>query len=82
MAEAPPGLIFSVPFINQVWSMDLMHDQPSDGRSFRLCNVIDDSRTCAACNLLGPVGTSCGRAHKIIWNLPPAFGAAPVPVCR
>ena len=28
--------------INQVWSMDFMHDQLQDGRSFRLFNVIDD----------------------------------------
>ena len=28
--------------INQVWSMDFMHDQLSDGRGFRLLNVIDD----------------------------------------
>jgi putative transposase len=28
--------------INQVWSMDFMHDQFEDGRSFRLFNVIDD----------------------------------------
>ena len=28
--------------INQCWSMDFMHDQLSDGRSFRLFNVIDD----------------------------------------
>ena len=28
--------------INQVWSMDFMHDQLTDGRSFRLFNVIDD----------------------------------------
>jgi len=27
---------------NQTWSMDFMHDQLSDGRSFRLFNVIDD----------------------------------------
>jgi putative transposase len=27
---------------NQVWSMDFMHDQLSDGQSFRLLNVIDD----------------------------------------
>jgi len=27
---------------NQVWSMDFMHDQLEDGRSFRLFNVIDD----------------------------------------
>ena len=27
---------------NLVWSMDFMHDQLSDGRSFRLLNVIDD----------------------------------------
>ena len=28
--------------INEVWSMDFMHDQLSDGRCFRLFNVIDD----------------------------------------
>jgi transposase InsO family protein len=28
--------------LNQVWSMDFMHDQRSDGRSIRLLNVIDD----------------------------------------
>lgn len=28
--------------INQCWSMDFMHDQLADGRSFRLLNVIDD----------------------------------------
>jgi putative transposase len=27
---------------NEVWSMDFMHDQLSDGRSIRLFNVIDD----------------------------------------
>jgi putative transposase len=28
--------------INEVWSMDFMHDQLADGRGFRLFNVIDD----------------------------------------
>lgn len=28
--------------INESWSMDFMHDQLEDGRSFRLFNVIDD----------------------------------------
>lgn len=28
--------------LNQVWSMDFMHDALSDGRSFRLFNVLDD----------------------------------------
>lgn len=27
---------------NQAWSMDFMHDQLVDGRSFRLLNVLDD----------------------------------------
>ena len=39
--EKPATL--SVPAcINQVWSMDFMHDQLSDGRCIRLFNVIDD----------------------------------------
>ena len=29
--------------INQVWSMDFMHDQLADGRSFRLFNVLATS---------------------------------------
>jgi len=38
--EVPEPL--SVPEnINQVWSMDFMHDQLGDGRSFRAFNVID-----------------------------------------
>src|SRR3546814_17792187 len=28
--------------VNQVWSMDFMHDQLADGRSIRVFNVIDD----------------------------------------
>lgn len=28
--------------VNQSWSMDFMHDQLSDGRTYRLFNVIDD----------------------------------------
>lgn len=28
--------------INEVWSMDFMHNQLSDGRAFRLFNVLDD----------------------------------------
>jgi len=28
--------------INDSWSMDFMHDQLNDGRSYRLLNVIDD----------------------------------------
>lgn len=33
----------SVPLtINETWSMDFMHDQLDDGRSYRLLNIIDD----------------------------------------
>jgi len=36
-------MVLAVPTaINQVWSMDFMHDQLADGRSIRLFNVIDD----------------------------------------
>ena len=39
--EKPEPL--SVPMaINEMWSMDFMHDQLADGRSFRTFNVIDD----------------------------------------
>lgn len=41
MREKPQPL--AVPTsINQIWSMDFMHDQLSDGRRFRLFNVLDD----------------------------------------
>ena len=39
--EKPEPLAVPEP-INQCWSIDFMHDQLSDGRSFRLFNVIDD----------------------------------------
>ena len=38
--EKPGALIVPQSF-NQVWSMDFMHDQLKDGRTFRLLNVID-----------------------------------------
>jgi putative transposase len=41
LREKPEAL--AVPAaINEVWSMDFMHDQLSDGRCIRLFNVIDD----------------------------------------
>jgi transposase InsO family protein len=41
LREKPATL--TVPLsINQVWSMDFMHDQLSNGRSIRLFNAIDD----------------------------------------
>jgi putative transposase len=39
--EKPEPLLVPLA-INQVWSMDFMHDQLEDGRNFRLFNVIDD----------------------------------------
>ncbi len=39
--EQPEPL--QVPFaVNEIWSMDFMHDQLADGRTIRLFNVIDD----------------------------------------
>jgi putative transposase len=37
-----PGALSVPTSINQTWSMDFMHDQLGDGRSFRAFNVIDD----------------------------------------
>lgn len=37
-----PEALYTPEEINEVWSMDFMHDQLSDGRSFRAFNVIDD----------------------------------------
>jgi putative transposase len=42
MVRAKPEPLTVPKEINQVWSMDFMHDQLADGRSFRLFNVIDD----------------------------------------
>lgn len=39
--QVPEPLLVPNAF-NEVWSMDFMHDQLSDGRCFRLLNVIDD----------------------------------------
>ena len=39
--DKPDALVVPLS-INQVWSMDFMHDQLQDGRSIRLFNVIDD----------------------------------------
>ncbi len=41
--------------INECWSMDFMHDQLGDGRSYRLFNVIDEvnsSSKCTTCNTI------------------------------
>jgi putative transposase len=35
--------------IKQVWSIDFIHDQLEDGRTFRLLNVIDDFNREAIC---------------------------------
>ncbi len=42
MVREKPATLTVPESINQVWSMDFMHDQLSDGRSIRLFNVIDD----------------------------------------
>ena len=46
MRDKPDALVVPLS-VNQVWSVDFMHDQLSDGRSIRLFNVIDEvSKTC------------------------------------
>lgn len=42
LAREKPQVLSVPEKINEVWSMDFMHDQLSDVRSFRLFNVIDD----------------------------------------
>lgn len=42
MMRAKPNPLIVPESINQVWSIDFMHDQLEDGRNFRLFNVIDD----------------------------------------
>ena len=42
MVREKPATLTVPASINQVWSMDFMHDQLSNGRSIRLFNVIDD----------------------------------------
>ena len=42
MVREKPATLKVPASINQVWSMDFMHDQLSDGRCIRLFNVIDD----------------------------------------
>ena len=42
MVRAKPEALAVPELLNQTWSMDFMHDQLQDGRTFRLFNVIDD----------------------------------------
>ena len=42
LVREKPEPLAQAEMINQSWSMDFMHDQLSDGRSFRCLNVIDD----------------------------------------
>jgi putative transposase len=42
LVRQPPEPLAVPRAVNQVWSMDFMHDQVADGRSIRLFNVIDD----------------------------------------
>src|SRR6195952_872018 len=42
MVREKPEALAVPEALNEVWSMDFMHDQLSDGRSVRLFNVIDD----------------------------------------
>ena len=42
LIREPPEPLAVPEAVNQRWSMDFMHDQLSDGRPYRLFNVIDD----------------------------------------
>ena len=42
MVREKPAALTVPESINQVWCMDVMDDQLSDGRCIRLFNVIDD----------------------------------------
>ena len=42
LVRAKPEALAVPDTINHTWSMDFMHDQLEDGRTFRLLNVIDD----------------------------------------
>lgn len=42
LVRAKPEALAVPVEISQTWSMDFMHDQLADGRSYRLFNVIDD----------------------------------------
>ena len=37
-----PDVLKQPSHTNDIWSLDFMHDQMSDGQSYRLLNVIDD----------------------------------------
>ena len=42
MVREKPAILTVPTSISQVWSIDFMHDQLSDGRCIRLFNVVDD----------------------------------------
>ena len=42
LIRAKPEALAVPQAINKTWSMDFIHDQLADGRSYRLFNVIDD----------------------------------------
>jgi hypothetical protein len=52
--------------INQVWSMDFMHDQLDDGRTFRLFNVIDDFNREAIQNWAVDCGASSWNTSSLV----------------
>lgn len=42
LVRAKPEALTVPQALNEVWSIDFMHDQLEDGRTFKLFNVIDD----------------------------------------
>ena len=65
--------------VNERWSMDFIHDQLSDGRRFRVLNIVDDfSRECIG--QLADVSISGSRVAHYLSQLIETRGTKPVSI--